>query len=95
VHHFETDKGITGGIILDPLASPPGADNIQIPIHTDEIKYTGTILHNYIENDDATYVVTNREYERRINESKRRIRIPTASVVQDINREFSNIVGNQ
>ena len=95
VHHFETDKGATGGIILDPLASPPGANNIQTPIHTNGIKYSDTILHNYIENDDSTYVVTNAEYERRVNESKRRIRIPSASVVQDINREFSNIVGNQ
>ena len=29
---LKTDKGATGGIILDPLASPPGANNIQTPI---------------------------------------------------------------
>ena len=95
LHHFEFKKGITGGQILNPLAAPPNSNGEQDLIHTRFVKYTDTILHNYIENGDTTYVVTNNEYEQRENDKKRRIRIPLPSVVQDINREFSNIVGNQ
>ena len=88
VRKFVLNPGSTTEFILNPLASPPDSNNQQTPIGMTSssfdsgltsVTYGSTILYNYIFNDDATYVQTNKMYEELVNENKRYIRLPKES----------------
>ena len=94
LHHFEDPETKQ---ILDPLATPP-TNGIQYAIHTDypgfdrKVVFSDTLLYNYIYNLSSNFVVSNEEYEEVINNNKRKIRIPRKDVVEQIFKEYKDIV---
>ena len=88
LHHFELaveNKEV--GIMLDPLRFAPEADGTQ----PEWSGYYGSLLQNYTDGDNS-YVITNRQYETRLNESRMKIRIPKKSVVQKVIEEFETLI---
>ena len=88
---FVLNPGSTTEFVLNPLASPPDSTNQQTPIGMTSssfdsgltaVTYGSTILYNYIYNDDATYVQTNKMYEELFNENKRYISLPRKNSFQ-------------
>ena len=84
-------------VYLNPLASPPDSNNQQTPIGITSssfdsglsaVTYGSTILYNYIHNDDATYVQTNKMYEESLNENKRYIRLPKREFIPTLVETF-------
>ena len=92
VHHFEDSDGN----VLNPLATPPDADGVQLPVGTDRstggaVTFGESILSNYL-NGSSLYVVTNQDYEEKVNNNKRQIRIPRKQVVDQIFKEYKDII---
>ena len=91
VHHFEDSDGN----VLNPLATPPDADGVQLPIGTERsttpVSFSESILSNYL-NGSSLYVVTNQDYEEKVNNNKRQIRIPRKQVVDQIFKEYKDII---
>jgi hypothetical protein len=56
------------------------------------VEFSDTLLYNYIYNSSSTYVVSNEEYEEIVNNNKRKIRIPRKDVVEQIFKEYKDIV---
>ena len=95
VHHFEDDDGN----VLNPLATPPNANGVQFVVGQvspnygdDPVDFSATILSNYINNNSSLYVVTNETYEEKINNNKRQIRIPRKKVIDQIYKEYKDII---
>ena len=91
VHHFEDSDGN----VLNPLATPPDADGVQLPVGTERsttpVSFSESILSNYL-NGSSLYVVTNQDYEEKVNNNKRQIRIPRKQVVDQIFKEYKDII---
>ena len=92
VHHFEDSDGN----VLNPLATPPDADGVQLPVGTDRstggaVTFGESILSNYLQGS-SLYVVTNQDYEEKVNNNKRQIRIPRKQVVDQIFKEYKDII---
>ena len=106
LHHFEdanTDYLYTK---VDPLATPP-ISGIQVPIGatgsswesgTQGVTFGDTILHSYVNRLDSSVtthsVVTNREYERRLNESRRNIKVLLQSYVSTVVEDFARVINS-
>ena len=92
VHHFEDSDGN----VLNPLATPPDADGVQLPVGTERstggaVTFGESILSNYLQGS-SLYVVTNQDYEEKVNNNKRQIRIPRKQVVDQIFKEYKDII---
>ncbi len=93
VHHFEDSDGN----VLNPLATPPNDDGVQFPLTSTNLDtnstvgWSSTVLYNYI-NGSSLYVVTNQDYEEKINNNKRQIRIPRKQVIDQIYKEYKDII---
>ena len=92
VHHFEDSDGN----VLNPLATPPDADGVQLPVGTERstggpVSFGESILSNYLQGS-SLYVVTNQDYEEKVNNNKRQIRIPRKQVVDQIFKEYKDII---
>ena len=92
VHHFEDSDGN----VLNPLATPPDADGVQLPVGTERstggaVFFGESILSNYLQGS-SLYVVTNQDYEEKVNNNKRQIRIPRKQVVDQIFKEYKDII---
>ena len=94
LHHFEDPETKQ---VLNPLATPLN-DGVQYPLNTRHpvldrtVEFSDTLLYNYIYNSSSTYVVSNEEYEEIVNNNKRKIRIPRKDVVEQIFKEYKDIV---
>lgn len=93
VHHFSSE-----GKILNPYATPPSGDGVQVPIgstgegFTEPVIFEQTILHNYIFDNNTDYVVSNRDYEFSVNETKRRIKLLRPELIENTTRELKAIL---
>ena len=100
---FVLNPGSTTEFILNPLASPPDSNNQQTPIGLTSssfdsglsaVTYGSTILYNYIHNNDATYVQTNKMYEETLNEAKRFIRLPRREFIPTLVEIFQKAISS-
>ena len=100
---FVLNHGSTTEFILNPLASPPDSNNQQTPIGLTSssfdsglsaVTYGSTILYNYIHNNDATYVQTNKMYEETLNEAKRFIRLPRREFIPTLVEIFQKAISS-
>ena len=98
---FVLNPGTTTEFVLNPLASPPDSTNQQTTIGMTSssfdsglsaVTYGSTILYNYIYNNDATYVQTNKMYEESLNEKKRIIRIPKKQFIPVLVQAFQRAI---
>lgn len=93
LHHFESD-----GFRLNPLATPPDGDGTQVPLgqtgsgFLNLVGTTQTILENYVNDDNTTYVVTNDDYEFRANDEYRTIKLLDPRYLENINRELREVL---
>ena len=103
VRRFILDPGSTTEFVLNPLASPPDSNNQQTPIGMTSssfdsgltaVTYGSTILYNYLYNDDATYVQTNKMYEEKLNEEKRIIRLPRREFIPVLVQTFQRAISS-
>jgi len=81
--------------IIDPVLDWPMTQNQLVKYSQD--KYENIYGVHHYENDDgyetnSGYPVSNLEYEERINETKRRIKIVRREIIPDIIAEFSKII---
>ena len=100
---FVLNPGSTTEFILNPLATPPDSNNQQTPIGLTSssfdsglsaVTYGSTILYNYIHNNDATYVQTNKMYEESLNEAKRFIRLPRREFIPTLVETFQRAISS-
>jgi len=107
VHHFEDANTDYLYNPLDPLATPP-VTGLQVAIGSTGSTFVNsegglsgatfgnTILYSYVNSLDASTithsVVTNQEYERRLNETKRIVKILRDDYVPTVMDEFERIV---
>jgi len=92
MHHFENE-----GQVLNALATPPDSNDVQYPLNSSNangstVQWSDTLLYNYIYNESSTFVVSNEQYEEKVNNNKRQIRIPDSRVVDEIFKEYKDIV---
>jgi len=98
LHHFEDNSGN----ILNPLATPPGPDTYQKTIgeaddedEDGDIKFSDTILYSYVTKNDADVTeyktVTFEEYERKLNDSKRNIKILRKEMIEIIVNDLGEV----
>ncbi len=92
LHHFEKD-----GQVLNALATSPDSNDVQYPLNSSKadgstVLWSDTLLYNYIYNESSTYVITNEAYEEIVNNNKRQIRIPRREVVNQIFKEYKDII---
>jgi len=93
VHHFEEN-----GIQLNPMATPPDDKGNQIPIgqtgdgFLDPVGVTQTILENYMNDGNNTYVITNEDYEFKENEKSRKLKLVNPRLLNDILRQFREVI---
>ena len=98
---FVLNPGATTEFVLNPLASPPDSNNQQTTIGMTSssfdsglsaVTYGSTILYNYIYNNDASYVQTNKMYEESLNEKKRIIRVPRKEFLPVLVQAFQRAI---
>ena len=85
LHHFEHL-----GRILNPMATPPDDNGNQVPVgQTGDgfslvpVGITQTILENYINENNTTYVVTNEDHEFLSNQTKMHLNLLHPTLVSD------------
>ena len=75
MHHFENE-----GQVLNALATPPDSNDVQYPLNSSNADGNSSVVrhltYNYIYNESSTYAVSNEEFEEKVNNNKRQIRIP-------------------
>ena len=106
IHHFFSPiinyNGMSGSY-LDPYGTPPDASGRQFTsgvtyadsstFSTTAPGFTATLLENYVTDNDATYVVTNRMHEFDLAQNRDRfIRILDPKIVQQVIVEFQRLV---
>ena len=96
LHHFEKD-----GKKLNPLGTPPDDDNKQVPLgqtgdgfSSVPVGVTQTVLENYMVDNSTNNVITNEEYEFTENETNRSIRLLSPELLENVVREFREILEN-
>jgi hypothetical protein len=94
VHHFEENNNR-----LNPMATPPDDKGNQVPVgqtgdgfseHT--VGTTQTILENYINDQDTTYLITNEQYEFGNNEKNRQIKLLSPELLENVVREMREVL---
>jgi len=106
IHHFFSpviNYNGSSGSYLDPFGTPPDASGRQFTAgvtYADSSLYattapgfTATLLENYVTDNDATYVVTNRMHEFDLSQNRDRfIRILDPQIVQQVIVEFERLI---
>ena len=94
VHHFEEDE-----VTLNPMATPPDDNGNQVPIgqtgdgfSSIPVGTTQTILENYINDQDTTYLITNEQYEFGNNEKNRKIKLLSPELLENVVREMREVL---
>lgn len=96
VHHFEENERR-----LNPFATPPDDFGNQVPLgqtgdgFSDPVGTTQTILENYINEDVTIYNITNEEYEFKKNEESRSIKLLSPQLLENVLREFREVIAAQ
>lgn len=95
-HHFEHNN-----TRINPLATPPDSNGRQVPLGLTgdgfaslPVGVSQTVLENYINEDVATYVVTNEEYEFIENETSRQIKILDPRLLENVVRELREVLND-
>ena len=92
LHHFEND-----GVVLNPLGTSPDNNNFQYALGTTGadgsiVTIDQTLIYNYVNNDINSYVITNSNYEFKLNESKRQIRVPRPELMAVVSSEVKRLI---
>ena len=102
IHHFGVSGSQTAGyndigggtatssVMLDPLSKYDGTS--QLSLGDDGITFYHTLLYDYIFNGSNDYVVTNEQYERDLNESKRTISLLQPKYIPQVVKELKNLI---
>jgi len=83
---------------LNPLATPPNAGTAEqyllgtADADGDIVAYGDTVLDNYINGSFDTYTLTNSQFEFRVNEGKRKIKLIRPEFVGRMAQEFEDVI---
>ena len=94
IHHFEDNS-----VVLNPMGTPPDDKGNQVPLgqigdgfSTYPVGVTQTVLENYINDAQTSYIITNEEYEFGENETNRTIKLLSPELLENVVREFREVL---
>jgi hypothetical protein len=104
VHHFEDDNSnplaplASYGLLVQQGAEPQTTNTLDDYGRYATLPFAQTLLGAYLTNEEEAQIiraVTNSEYETRLNESRRQIRLPSPDIVREIADKFEQILNEE